>query len=77
MWATLKSKIDNLQEKFVPRKNRRSPGKPPWMNKHILTMIRKKRRLYKVSKSDQTKYNDYVAQEKQIRNAVRKVKKKL
>ena len=75
MWATLKSKIDNLQEKFVPRKNRRSPGKPPWMNKHILTMIRKKRRLYKVSKSDQTKYNDYVAQEKQIRNAVRKAKK--
>ena len=75
MWTTLKNKIENLQVKFVPKKLRRSAGKPPWMNKHILTMIRKKRRLFKTSKSDHTKLNDYKVQEKLIKKAVRKAKK--
>ena len=41
--------LDREVKKFVPKKLRRKSSRPMWMNKNILRMIRKKRRLWRIT----------------------------
>jgi hypothetical protein len=47
-WTRYKNIVNNLQEKYVPKRIRRSKNKPIWMSQNTLRIIRKKRRLWKV-----------------------------
>ena len=46
-WDILKRVIQEETDRCVPLKRRRTSSRPLWMNKNILRLIRKKRRLWK------------------------------
>ena len=46
-WEIVKQVINDETDRCVPKKMRRVGTKPLWMNKNILRLIRKKRRLWK------------------------------
>ena len=70
--------LDELQTKFVPLKQRRSSNKPLWMNRNLIRIIRKKRRLWKVysSSKDYQNYLAYKSVEKSMQRKVRAAKRK-
>ena len=75
--------LDREVERFVPKKKRRKGNKPLWMNKKILRMIRKKRRLWKSystekrTKRDFASFQAFKKVQKEVEKAVRKAKQKL
>ena len=75
--------LDREVEKFVPKKKRRKGNKPLWMNKKILIMIRKKRRLWRSysteerTKKDFASFQAFKKVQKEVEKAVRKAKQKL
>ena len=78
-WNIFKEKLNTLQDQFVPKKLRRQNNRPPWMNHTILTMIRKKKRLfksYRKSNSEET-LAEYTELEKKVDNLIKNAKKKL
>jgi hypothetical protein len=75
-WATFRKKMDALVEKHVPLKPRGKPGRPPWMTRDILRLVRKKRRMWK----KETGHNvspEYRETEKKVRNIIRNAKRNL
>lgn len=79
-WNKLKSVIDNVTEKYVPKviiKN--DAQKPLWMNSYIVRLQRKKSRLYKKKKANNCDENiqNYDAVSKELRKAVRRAKRKV
>ena len=82
-WTRFKSIIDDLQDKFIPKRIRRSRTKPIWMTTNTLRVIRKKRRLWK-HYTQSKEYSEYLtykeierSAQKEIRKAKRKFEKKL
>ena len=65
-------------DKFVPKKMRRKGNKPLWMNKNILRMIRKKRRLWRSYSTEERSRRDFASFQafKNIQNEVQKAVKK-
>ena len=79
MWTLLKGKINTAVEDFIPFKLRRSSHRPLWMNKNIMRIIRKKRRLwnhYKTTK-DYLDYQNYMLVQKSVTKTIRDAKRKL
>jgi hypothetical protein len=74
--------LDREVEKFVPKKMRRKGNKPLWMNKNILRMIRKKRRLWKSyiteerSRRDFESFQAFKNIQKEVQKALKKAKRK-
>ena len=77
-WEMFKVRLEKAQDSAVPKKRRRVSSKPIWMNKNTLRVIRKKRRLWKVYKEtkDHAEYIAYKKVEKEVKDSVRKAKKK-
>ena len=72
------SVLDGEVDKFVPKKMRRKGNKPLWMNKNILRMIRKKRRLWRSYSTEERSKRDFASFQafKNIQNEVQKAVKK-
>ena len=73
-WDFLKSKINDETDRCVPKKLRRVSSRPLWMNKNIMRLIRKKKRIWKWYTSSyycRHDYHEYLAY-KQIQSEVRK-----
>ena len=75
--------LDREVMKFVPKKLRRKSSRPMWMNKNILRMIRKKRRLWRSYTTEQRTRKDHASFEafkkvqKEVEKAVKNAKRKL
>ena len=67
--------LDRETEKHVPMKLRRTGQKPIWMNKNILRLIRKKKRLWRWYTTDGGKDHASFQAYKNIQNEVKKVVK--
>ena len=75
--------LDREVQRFVPKKERKKGSKPLWMNKNIMRMIRKKRRLWRSYSTDQRTRKDFASFEafkkvqKEVEKAVKAAKRKL
>ena len=78
MWTEFTTILNNIQEKYVPLKLRRSNNRPSWMNQKLLRLIRKKKRLYKKFKKYPTQENEnlYNKCEKEVKYQTKVSKKK-
>ena len=77
-WIRFKERLQQAEDRCVPRKRRRVGNNPIWMKKNIIRVVRKKRRLwkrYKVTK-DYEEYLAYKRVEKEVRNIVKNAKKR-
>ena len=77
-WRRFKERLEKAQNSAVPKKRRQISNKPIWMTQNTLRTIRKKRRLWKVYKEtkDHAEYMAYKRVEKEVKDSVRKAKKK-
>ena len=75
--------LDREVEKSVPKKRRRQNFKPIWMNKKIMRLIRKKRRVWRLYSTDPRCARDfgsfqaYNKIQKEVKKAVQQAKRKL
>jgi hypothetical protein len=82
-WECLKKKIEFETERCVPKKLRRVANRPAWMNKNILRLIRKKRRLWKFystdprAEKDYNSFQSYKTVQKEVSKAVKNAKRNL
>ncbi len=76
-WEQFKNKLDECTEKFVPQKTNNTNNQPPWMNKPLLRLIRKKRRIWKKFNKYGSLENktDYENIERLVKNQIRNAKK--
>ena len=77
-WEKFKEFVKQAEERCVPMKRRRVGSKPLWMNRNVLRTIRKKRRLWKTYQNtkDYKQYEAYKMVEKEVRNTVKRAKRK-
>ena len=57
-WDKLKGIIENLSIRYIPMKKIRARNKPLWLNNNLMSVIRKKVKLWKTYK-DSKEYIDY------------------
>ena len=78
-WNLFKEILSNAIAECIPLKARRSSTKPMWMNRNIMRVIRKKRRLWRHFKTTgaHTEYQAYLAVQKSVAKIIRAAKKKL
>ena len=73
--------LDREMDKFIPKKLRRADQKPIWMNKNILRLIRKKKRLWqwymRDGGKDYASFQAYRDIQKEVKKEVKQAKKKL
>jgi hypothetical protein len=67
--------VEKAVDDHVPLKPRGVSGRPPWMNRNILREVRKKRRLWKKSKDENSE--EYKTQEKKVKNMIRNAKREV
>ena len=72
--ALFYSVIQRETERCIPKKMRRKGSKPIWMNKTILRLIRKKKRLWRAYSSHDYYQRDFQSFQayKQVQNDVKK-----
>ena len=77
-WTFFKEQLSKATEKCIPLKSRRASNKPLWMNRNIIRLIRKKRRLWNWYKStnDHAEYQAYIDAQKSVNKIIRAAKKK-
>ena len=78
-WDLFKETLSDAIKDCIPLKDRRTPNKPLWMNRNIMRLIRKKRRLwnwYKTTK-DNTEYQAYLSVQKSVAKTIRSAKRNL
>ena len=77
------SVIQRETDKCIPKKMRRIGSRPIWMNKNILRMIRKKKRIWKAYSSqdyyqrDFQSFKAYKKVQSDVKKAVQQAKRKL
>ena len=75
--------IQRETERCIPKKLRRKASRPIWMNKNILRLIRKKKRLWRAYSSDPYYQRDfqsfqaYKSVQNDVKKAVKQAKRKL
>ena len=80
-WEFIKCKIDEETESCVPKKLRRTSSRPLWMTKNVMSLIRKKRRLWKYYSSsrytriDYEEFKAYKKVQEEVKKAVRNAKR--
>ena len=76
-WNMVKEDLVDKVTTSVPKRPRRNPNRPAWMNQQILTEILKRKRMWKISK-DSGRYEEQSRLVKQmIKNAKRKLERRL
>ena len=87
-WEHLKKVIQEETDRCVPLKKRRVSGRPLWMNKNILRIVRKKRKLWKAytrvegvlpgmrGNKDSASFMAYRKVQQEVQKAIRKAKRK-
>ena len=78
-WDLFKKSLTQAIENCIPLKDRRASNKPLWMNRNIMRLIRKKRRLwnwYKTTK-DHAEYQAYLSVQKSVAKTIRSAKRNL
>ena len=76
-WQLLKGKVNECIDECIPKKLRRNNTKPLWMQRNVMRVLRKKRRLWK-KYTDSKDYQSFLAFKLVQRTAngiVRKAKK--
>ena len=89
-WEVVKRVIQEETDRCVPKKMRRVGSKPLWMNRNVLRLIRKKRRMWKAYSKpggplpeggrgggDYNSYSAYKKVQKEVQDSVKRAKKKL
>ena len=82
-WDCFLNKASDIHSKFIPNKNRRNPNKPPWLNRELVRLQRKKGRLWRKYKKTQseTDFEQYKecrkSLQRRLRSARRNFEKKL
>ena len=80
-WEHFKEILDREVMACVPMKKRRKGGKPWWMTKKVMRMIRKKRRMWRFytsdprAKHDFDQYQAYKKIQKEVQAAVKNAKR--
>ena len=77
-WDLFKSTLTDSMHACIPQKDRRTSDQPLWMNRNIMRLLRKKRRLWKWYKTtrDYAEYQAYLAVQKTVAKTIRSAKKK-
>ena len=76
-WNKFKGTVSSTVDSCVPKKKRRNNSKPLWMQRNVMRVIRKKRRLWKRYSTTQD-YQSYLAYKKvqnEATSAIRKAKR--
>lgn len=73
-WGLLRDTVLRAVNMHVPVRPRRNPNKPPWMTKHILRAIRKKKRVWRKDGAGH-RSQEYLEIEKKVKNLVRNAKR--
>jgi hypothetical protein len=78
-WDIFKGVLKEETDRCVPKKKRRVGSKPVWMNKNILRLIRKKRRLWRwysrEGGKDFESFQAYKKVQSEVQKSVRKAKR--
>ena len=76
-WNLFKDRLTRTIDECIPKKRRRNNSKPLWMQRNIIRIIRKKRRLWKqyTSSREYQSYLAYKRVQRETKSAVRKAKK--
>ena len=79
MWNAFKQKLENLTNKYIPFKQRRSGNKTPWCNNEIKRIIRIKQQRYQKMKKSKSKEDakEYKKSQQQISPQISKQKQQL
>ena len=72
-WNMVKEDLVDMVKATVPMRPRRNPNRPPWMNQQILREIRKRKRMWKSNKDG----GRYVEQSRLVKKLIRNAKRKL
>ena len=77
-WSFFKNKLYTSMEACIPLKLRRASNQPLWMNRNIMRVIRKKRRLWNWYKTtnDHNEYKEYIKVQKLATKIIRAAKRK-
>ena len=70
IWLQLKTKVNDMLQKYVPQKTLRQKWDVPWMTPEIKRLIRKKHRVYKLYQK--YKKSSHWEQFKQLRKTVQR-----
>ena len=70
-WKKFKDKVSSSVDACIPKKKRRNGSKPLWMQRNVMRVIRKKRRLWK-HYCDSREYQSYLAY-KRVQNEAKKL----
>ena len=76
-WNMVKEDLVDMVKATVPMRPRRNPNRPPWMNQQILREIRKRKRMWKSNKDGGRYEEQSRLVKKLIRNAKRKLERRL
>ena len=76
-WNMVKEDLVDMVKATVPMRPRRNPNRPPWMNQQILREIRKRKRMWKSNKDGRRYEEQSRLVKKLIRNAKRKLERRL
>lgn len=76
-WQKFKSKVSDAVDECIPKKLRRNNSKPLWMQRNVLRILRKKKRLWKryILTQDNQSYLAYKQVQKTASSVVKKAKK--
>ena len=76
-WQLFKAKVSEVVDECIPKKLRRNNSKPLWMQRNVMRVIRKKKRLWKqyMLSQDYQAYLAYKQIQKAANTIVRKAKK--
>ena len=77
-WQKFVTTINTVIDKNVPVKHLKNGKDPYWMNRYIVRLCRKKKRLYKRMRQtgNHMDYNKYKEIEKEVRKVIRRAKRK-
>ena len=78
-WTILREKLDHALLECIPLKCRRNNKTPLWMNRNIMRMIRKKRRMWKWYKTtkEYSDYQAYLTVQKSVTKVIRSARRTL
>ena len=74
-WDILRDRVQAAVNKYVPARRKRNHNRPAWLSNEIPREIRRKKRLWTKAKSGEG-LEEYKRVEKDVRNRIRKAKRK-
>ena len=71
--------INKVVEDCVPKKRRRQGNRPVWMNKKMMRLIRKKRRMWRAFQETRQyqRWQEFLKVQKEVQQAVKKARRRV